>query len=164
MRTTSRNGVLSLLAAGIMLSCSARGLAADPAGAGTPSNKILVAKSFQASKLMGLNVRNLQGEKIGKVHDLVLNIENGKIAYAAISVGGVLGVGDKLFAVPYAQMKFDHGKDEQFFVLDVAKEKLDSAPGFNQSDWPNFADPNWTIKIDEYYTRSKSEVRTKEVK
>lgn len=46
----------------------------------------------------------------------------------------------------------------------MAKEKLEAAPGFNQSDWPNFADPNWTNKIDTYYTRERTEVRTKSVK
>lgn len=161
MRLATKTGMLGLLALGVALSCTASVRGADPA---QPAAKILVAKTFQASKLIGLNVRNKDGEKLGTVNDLVLNIETGKIAYVALSVGGVLGVGDKLFAVPYGQMAFDHGKNEQFFVLDMAKEKLEAAPGFNKSDWPNFADPNWTNKIDTYYTRERTEVRTKSVK
>jgi sporulation protein YlmC with PRC-barrel domain len=161
MRTAAKTGMLGLLAFGTALCSTAVVRGAEPE---KPAAKILVAKTFQASKLIGLNVRNKEGEKLGTVNDLVLNIETGKIAYVALSVGGVLGVGDKLFAVPYNQMAFDHGKDEQFFVLDMAKERLDAAPGFNQSDWPKFADPNWTDKIDTYYTRERTEVRTKSVK
>ncbi len=158
---TTRRGVLGLLTIGLILMATVGARAAEPA---QPNSKVLVAKTFQASKLMGLNVRNKQGEKLGSVNDLVINVENGKIAYVALSVGGILGVGDKLFAVPYSQLAFDHGKDEQFFVLDMPKEKLDAAPGFNQSDWPNFADPHWTDKIDKYYAHERTEVRTKAVK
>jgi sporulation protein YlmC with PRC-barrel domain len=117
----------------------------------TAKEKILVARSFRVSKLEGLNVRNMQGEKLGTVNDLVVDIPTGKVAYAAVSVGGVLGVGDKLFAVPYNELKFDHGNDEMFFVLDMAKQKLEAAPGFDQANWPDFADPQWTAKIDKYY-------------
>jgi sporulation protein YlmC with PRC-barrel domain len=147
---------------------TAPAIAAD-APAGTPStnananNRILVAKAFRTSKLTGLNVRNSQGEKLGTVNDLVVNIETGKIAYVALSYGGVLGIGDKLFAVPFSQLKFDHGKDEMFFVLDMPKEKLQAAPGFDQSDWPNFADPTWSEKIDNYYRRAQTTTGSKEV-
>lgn len=148
------------IAKGLSLACCLTMLApAIARAADTPAqSKILVAKTFRASKLSGLNVRNTQGEKLGVVHDLVINLDTGKLAYIALSHGGVLGIGDKLFAVPYAELKFDHGKDEMFFVLDMAKEKLEAAPGFNQSDWPNFADPKWSEKVDNYYRRA--EVRT----
>jgi len=162
MRTAIKTGMLGLLAFCVALSYAPVVRAADAPT--EPKAKILVAKTFQTSKLVGLNVRNKQGEKLGTINDLVLNIETGKIVYAALSVGGVLGVGDKLFAVPYDNLAFDHGKNEQFFVLDMPKEKLETAPGFNKSDWPNFADPNWTKKIDDYYTRERTEVRTKNVK
>ena len=124
-----------------------------------PADKVLVATSFRASKLIGMNVRNAEGEKLGTINDFVLDVRTGKIAYAALSVGGVLGVGDKLFAVPYTELKFDHGKDEQFFVLNASKQKLEAAPWFDQSNWPNFADPHWSDQIDKYYR----EARAKEV-
>jgi sporulation protein YlmC with PRC-barrel domain len=139
-------------------------LSAPPATGNTttaaaPADKVLVATSFRASKLIGMNVRNAEGEKLGTINDFVLDVRTGKIAYAALSVGGVLGVGDKLFAVPYTELKFDHGKDEQFFVLNASKQKLEAAPGFDQSNWPNFADPHWSDQIDKYYR----EARAKEV-
>lgn len=150
------------IAKGLSLACclTMLGPAVANAADAPAQGKILVAKTFRASKLTGLNVRNTQGEKLGVVHDLVVNIDTGKLAYVAMSHGGVLGIGDKLFAVPYAELKFDHGKDEMFFVLDMAKEKLEAAPGFNQNDWPNFADPSWSEKVDSYYRRAEAKERT----
>jgi sporulation protein YlmC with PRC-barrel domain len=122
--------------------------------------KILAAKTFRASKLTGMNVRNMEGEELGTVNDFMIDVQTGKVQYAAMSVGGLLGVGDKLFAVPFAQLKFDHGQDEMFFVLDMSKEKIAAAPGFNQNDWPDFADPRWAAKVEQHYR--KTETRTGE--
>ncbi len=122
--------------------------------------KILVARTFRTSKLAGLNVRNMQGEELGEINDFVINLKTGKVEYAAMSVGGVLGIGNKLFALPFSKLKFDHGQDEMFFVLDMPKEKIAAAPGFDQNDWPDFADPNWTDRIERHYRQT--EVRTGE--
>jgi sporulation protein YlmC with PRC-barrel domain len=134
--------------------------ATEPQAKAASGEKILAAKTFRASKLTGMNVRNLQGEELGTIDDFVIDVRTGKVQYAAMSVGGLLGVGDKLFAVPFAQLKFDHGQDEMFFVLDMSKEKIAAAPGFNQNDWPDFADPSWAAKIEKHYR--KTEVRTGE--
>jgi len=64
---------------------------------------------------------------------------------------GVLGIGDKLFAVPFQEVRFNHGKDEMYYVLDISKEKLDQAPGFDKAHWPDFADPQWKSQVDSYY-------------
>ncbi len=120
--------------------------------------KILAAKTFRSSKLIGMNVRNMKGETLGTIDDFVVDVRTGKVQYAAMSVGGVFGIGDKLLAVPFSELKFDHGQDEMFFVLNLAKDKIASAPGFDKSDWPDFADPNWSQKIDEHYP--KTETRT----
>ena len=116
-----------------------------------PGKKVGVAKSFRASQLTGLNVKNSEGESLGTVEDIVMDVESGKVAYVALSFGGLFGVGDKLFAVPYRQMKFMHGKDEMYFVLNVPKDRLKAAPGFNKSNWPDFADPQWMKSIDDFY-------------
>jgi sporulation protein YlmC with PRC-barrel domain len=122
--------------------------------------KILAARTFRTSKLSGLNVRNMKGEELGEVKDFVIDLKTGKVQYAAMSVGGLLGIGDKLFAVPFSKLRFDHGQDEMFFVLDMPKEKIAAAPGFDQNDWPDFADPNWTDRIEKHYRQT--EVRTGE--
>ena len=60
-------------------------------------------------------------------------------------------------------MKFDHGNDELFFVLDMPQDRLEAAPGFDQSNWPNFADPHWADKVDKYYHEThKQDTRTSE--
>jgi sporulation protein YlmC with PRC-barrel domain len=123
--------------------------------------KVMAATAFPTGKLKGLHVRNPKGETIGSVDDLVINVAEGKVNYVAMSVGGVLGIGDKLFAVPFREMKFNHGKDEMFFVLDVSKEKLEKAPGFDKNNWPDFADPKWRDQIDKYYRKSTDERTTR---
>jgi sporulation protein YlmC with PRC-barrel domain len=142
----------SLLIGMFVVGFSAAAYSADKA----PKDKILVAKAFRTSKLTGLNVRNAQGEKLGIVNDLVVDVQTGKVNYIALSVGGVLGVGDKLFAVPFSEVKFDHGQDEMFFVLDMSMEKLEAAPGFDQNNWPDFADPHWSDRIDKYYREARA--------
>jgi len=122
--------------------------------------KVHAAKTFRASKLAGLNVRNSAGEKLGKVDDLVINVADGKVTYLAMSFGGILGLGDKLFAIPFSQVKFEHGQDEMYFVVHMDKEKLKTAPGFDKSHWPDFADPNWSSKIDEYYRQAQTTTTT----
>jgi sporulation protein YlmC with PRC-barrel domain len=126
---------------------------ATPGGsdANATVGRVAVATVFPSKKLTGLNVRNSQGEKIGTIDDLVINLQDGKIQYVALSVGGVLGIGDKLFAVPFQEVRFNHGKDEMYYVLDISKEKLEQAPGFDKAHWPDFADPQWKTTVDSYY-------------
>ncbi len=133
----------------------------DRAAPGTPGamlhsnqtgEKMGVATAFPVkNKLCGLNVRNSTGEKLGTVEDFVIDLHDGKVHYLALSFGGVLGIGTKYFAVPLDQVHFNHDKEEMYFVLDVPKEKLENAPGFDKSDWPDFANPNWKNQIDTYY-------------
>jgi sporulation protein YlmC with PRC-barrel domain len=122
----------------------------------TAGGKVAVKTTFPSKKLTGLNVRNSQGEKLGTVDDLVINIQDGKIQYLALSVGGVLGIGDKLFAVPFQETRFVHDRDEMHMVLDIAKEKLEQAPGFDKNNWPDFADPQWKMQVDSYYRENRA--------
>jgi hypothetical protein len=92
------------------------------------------------------------------VNDLVVDLQTGKISYVAMSFGGVLGIGEKLFAVPFNQLRFAQNDNGTYFVLSMSKEKLKAAPGFDKSHWPNFADPNWSQHIDQYYR--EHEVKT----
>jgi len=127
------------------------------ARSGQSGEKIGVQTIFPVkNKLSGLNVRNPAGEKLGTVEDLVVDLQNGKPQYLAVSFGGVLGIGTKYFAIPLQDVHFNHGRDEMYFVLDISKDKLDNAPGFDKNDWPDFADPNWKSKVDTYYKNNSS--------
>jgi len=115
-------------------------------------DKAINAHRHRASKIIGMSVHNAAGEKIGKIEDLVIRTGDGQISYAAVGFGGFLGFGEKLFAVPFSQMKFQSNSNDSYFDLHVAKEKLQNAPGFDKNNWPDMADPNWSRDIDSYYT------------
>jgi sporulation protein YlmC with PRC-barrel domain len=110
----------------------------------TPEGRNLTAKT-----IIGDDVRNSQGEILGTVQDLMLDLDSGNVAYVVLSHGGVLGVGDKLFAVPWKAFGLD--PLNRLLVLDVDKDTLKNAEGFDKDDWPNTADPTWQQGVDEYY-------------
>ncbi len=87
-----------------------------------------------AKKINGDKVINLAGEHLGKIEDLMIDLENGRIAYAVLSFGGFLGFGNKLFAVPWEALSVR--SHEHAFALDVSKEILEKAEGFDKDDWP----------------------------
>lgn len=103
------------------------------------------------SSIIGEEVRNLAGDDLGKIEDIVFDLQDGRIAYAVLSFGGFLGVGDKLFAIPWSALSMD--PDEKYFVLDVDKKMLRNAPGFDKDNWPDMADRSWGRQIHKYYSR-----------
>ena len=107
---------------------------------------------LSASTLSGDKVFNLAGEDLGKIEDFMLDMESGRIAYAVLSFGGVLGVGDKLFAVPPEALVLD--EDKRCFVLDASKEDLQQAPGFEKDRWPDFSDQTLRGELYTFYGRS----------
>ena len=102
-----------------------------------------------ASTLTGNDVYNHKGEDLGDVKEFMLDTRTGRVAYAVLSFGGFLGMGDKLFAVPFNALKLD--TINKRFTLDVEKSRLESAPGFNKESWPNMADQTWADSIHAYY-------------
>lgn len=102
-----------------------------------------------ADTLVGDRVVNAQGESLGKIRDIMIDVPSGRVAYAVLSFGGVLGMGDKLFAIPWAALALD--ADQQCFVLDLDKERLRNAPGFDKDHWPSMGDMRWASSIYEYY-------------
>ena len=106
-------------------------------------------KVLSASSLAKDKVKNLNGETLGDIEDLMIDLDTGRIAYSVLSFGGVLGMGNKLFAIPWQAMSVDTEKKE--FLLDVKKETLQKAPGFNKNDWPDMSDPVWGASIHTHY-------------
>ena len=99
--------------------------------------------------LLGNSIVNPQGEKLGDLKDVMLNLKTGEIAYGVLSFGGVLGLGDKLFAVPWSAMHVDF--ENKCVVLNASKDRLKAAPGFNKDHWPDFADPGFVEQVRTYY-------------
>jgi sporulation protein YlmC with PRC-barrel domain len=102
-----------------------------------------------ASTLAGDSVRNSAGEDLGKIDEIMIDIPSGKVAYAVLSFGGVLRMGNKLFAVPWSALSVD--EDEKCFILDVDKSTLESAPGFDKDNWPDMADTTWGADVYRHY-------------
>ena len=106
---------------------------------------------MSAEMLAGDPVFNRAGENLGKIEDFMLDVESGRIRYAVLSFGGVLGVGNKLFAVPAEALIVD--AERQRLLLDVDKERLKEAPGFDKDNWPDFADSTLGQNIYGFYGR-----------
>jgi sporulation protein YlmC with PRC-barrel domain len=102
-----------------------------------------------ADTLMGNDVYNRQEEDLGNIKEIMLDVAAGNISYAVLSYGGVMGIGDKLFAVPWQALTLD--TENQRFILDVAKERLESAPGFDKDNWPDMSDQTWVKEVHDYY-------------
>lgn len=102
-----------------------------------------------ANTLIGNDVYNHKGEDIGDIKEIMLDILTGKVRYAVLSFGGFLSMGEKLFAVPWTALTLD--TTNKRFVLNVEKEKLANAPGFDKNKWPDMADQSWAKEIHSYY-------------
>lgn len=102
-----------------------------------------------ADTLIGNPVFNAKDEELGDIKEIMLDMRSGKVGYAVLSFGGFLGLGEKLFAVPWAALSLD--TDNKRFVLNVDKDRLQDAPGFQKDKWPDMADPSWADAIHAYY-------------
>ena len=112
-----------------------------------------------ADTLIGEDVYNHKDEDLGDIKEIMLDMNTGAVAYAVLSFGGFLGIADKLFAVPWKALKLD--TENKRFILNVDKERLEAAPGFDKDDWPNMADPTWQNTINSYYgTKSYTDTTT----
>ncbi|SEA47365.1 PRC-barrel domain-containing protein [Alkalimonas amylolytica] len=106
-----------------------------------------------ANTLVGNDVYNHKEESLGDIKEIMLDVTNGKISYAVLSFGAFLGMGAKLFAVPWSALTLD--TDNKRFVLNIEKDRLSDAPGFDKDNWPNMADESWSKDIDNYYDSAK---------
>ncbi len=102
-----------------------------------------------ADTLIGDNVVNAAEESLGDIKEIMLDMQTGQVAYAVLSFGGFLGVGEKLFAVPWGALHLDTVNER--FVLNVDKARLKNAPGFDPGAWPDMSDVNWARQIHTFY-------------
>jgi sporulation protein YlmC with PRC-barrel domain len=107
-------------------------------------------RTHRASRMIGTDVVNRQGEKIGDIEDIVFD-GKGTIAYAVISTGDFLGISDRLHAVPWQSIQTNTGRDN--FILDIDRDRLKSAPGFDRRNWPNLADDKWNTENSRHFPR-----------
>lgn len=99
--------------------------------------------------VIGVGVENSQGENLGKVEALMLNKLKGNVEYVVLSFGGFLGMGDKLFAMPW--QIFSYNPDSDKFVISIDKKRLENSPGFDKNHWPDMSNKTWSESIHRYY-------------
>jgi len=102
-----------------------------------------------ADTLIGDSVVNGQEENLGDIKEIMLDMRTGQVAYAVLSFGGFLGMGEKLFAVPWQALQLDTVNKR--FVLNVDKDHLKNAPGFDPDAWPDMSDVGWSNQIHSFY-------------
>jgi sporulation protein YlmC with PRC-barrel domain len=115
---------------------------------GTDPTKLTSGSLIAAEKVNGVNVYNPQGEKLGEIDDLMIDKISGRVAYAVLSFGGFLGMGDKKYPLPWSVLTYD--KQQEGFVINLDKETLRNAPALDDD-----SDSSWTPEygrnIDQYY-------------
>lgn len=104
---------------------------------------------LSTSAIIGDTVVNRAGENLGKIEELMLDLEKGRVAYAVLSFGGFMGMGEKLFAIPFEALKLDDSREH--FTLDVDKAKLKNAPGFDRNNPPQASDRTWGAEVYKFY-------------
>ncbi len=124
-----------------------------------PSAKKASEETYKVSELIGKQVRNPQGQELGVLEEVVVG-KNGEVGYAVLSFGGLLGLGDKLFAVPWKALSED--SDGEYLLLNFSPNYLKQAPGFNKTEWPNMDDKEWKATIAEFYRHTKKSLKTQE--
>lgn len=117
-----------------------------------PSLQVVTAEKIsvaQADTILGMDVDNAQGNNLGEIEDLMIDLQDGRIAYAGLAYGGWLGLGETMAAVPWQALKLNAAERE--FTLNVDKEKLRGAPSFARDQWPQTLDRKWLSDVYAYY-------------
>jgi sporulation protein YlmC with PRC-barrel domain len=130
-------------------------LAADNAqpythkAATAPAAQSTLARDARASKIIGREVRNAAGDKLGEINDLIVDMGSGRLQYAVLSFGGIAGLGDKLFAYPVNAFRTSTTSDD--LVLNVDKDRLRNAPGFDKNHWPGLDSDAYWRDVERHY-------------
>ena len=115
--------------------------------------------SILGSKFIGLNIENPQGENIGEVKDIMLD-STGRVSYVAVSYGGFMGMGDKMYTVPMDAFTFKRDSDSFYdnvkLILNVSKEQLKDDKGFDTKNWPDLNDEGYRRDLDKRYNINRS--------
>lgn len=107
---------------------------AQPAGANVAGGQEGIASNRRVSSWIGHEVVSSDGENVGKINDLVIDTRDGKVAYATLSYGGMMGMGDKLYALPLDSFSSQMGSDK--LKLNITKSQLQGMPGIDKENWP----------------------------
>jgi sporulation protein YlmC with PRC-barrel domain len=111
-----------------------------------PGPEIMAAATLDGNKVL-----TTDGEDVGNISDIMLDVQGGRIAYAVLKSGSFLGMGGTLYAIPWSALTLD--TDNKCFHLDMTAQRIKEAPGFDKDHWPAFADEQWSTSVYSYYNR-----------
>jgi hypothetical protein len=104
---------------------------------------------ISSDKVEGTAVYDRKGEKLGSIHTLMIDKVSGKVAYAVMSFGGILGIGDRYHPLPWNVLTYDTGQGG--YVVDLDPSMLEEAPTYGTSETPNWSDRRWGQQVHDYY-------------
>ena len=104
---------------------------------------------ISSDKVEGTAVYDRRGEKLGSIHSVMIDKISGKVAYAVMSFGGFLGMGDSYHPLPWHVLTYDTGQGG--YVVDLDRNKLEEAPTYATSETPNWSDRRWGQQVHDYY-------------
>ncbi|PLQ00481.1 photosystem reaction center subunit H [Cupriavidus pauculus] len=129
------------------MSSSSQGAAIVGSGIGDgPGPEVMAASSLDGTK-----VYSSDDEHVGEIKEIMIDVQSGRVAYAVLTTGGFLGIGDTLHAIPWGALVMD--TDVECFRIGVTAQRIKDAPGFNKDNWPLMADPQWATAVHQYYDR-----------
>ena len=104
---------------------------------------------ISADKVEGTSVYNRQGDSLGSIYTVMIDKFTGKVAYAVMSFGGFLGIGDRYHPLPWSVLTYDTRQGG--YVVDLSKEALEGAPSYSASETPSWGDRAWGQSVHDYY-------------
>jgi sporulation protein YlmC with PRC-barrel domain len=113
------------------------------------TTSLFTGAPVRASVIIGKNVANPEGDSLGTIKEIVIEPGSFRVAYVVVSFGGFFRMSGKLFAIPFGLFKYDINKSE--YILDIPKEKLEKAPGFDPEHWPSMSSEKWHREVHQYY-------------
>jgi sporulation protein YlmC with PRC-barrel domain len=113
------------------------------------SNIDETTRLISSEKVSGTGVENTNGDNLGHIDEIMIDKISGRVAYAVLNYGSFLGLGGKLFAIPWDILKYDTNRSS--YVIGIPIEKLKDAPSFDAHDWPNLAEPAYGRRLHDYY-------------
>jgi PRC-barrel domain len=104
---------------------------------------------ISSDKVEGTGVYNREGEKLGSIHSVMIDKRSGKVAYAVMSFGGILGIGDRYHPLPWNVLTYDSRQGG--YVVDLDQSMLEGAPSYSTSEMPDWSDREWSRQVQDYY-------------
>ena len=113
------------------------------------SNVRETSRLISSEKVTGTSVENTKGDSLGHIEEIMIDKISGRVGYAVLNYGSFLGMGGKLFALPWDILKYDTGRNA--YVVGIPEDRLKNAPSFDAGTEPNWGDPQYTKELHDYY-------------